>query len=144
MILVPGLVALSNGFVLPGSREAERPLSTHVFRPWSGWVGLGMIYLGLGFLSKNLNWLDLSRIHSNWWAVAILIPALGGLITAIRLALSGDGWQWGAITNLVLASIFSFVGCIGLLGISWNLLAPILMITVGLIFLMNTLSHRKQ
>jgi hypothetical protein len=144
MIIVPGLVTFMNGFVLPGSRESEKPLSTHVFRPWSGWIGNGMICLGFGFLSKNLNWLDLSTIHPNWWAGAILIPALGGLITAIRLALSGDGWHWAAISNLALAAIFGFVGCIGLLGISWNLIAPILMITLGLIFLMNTLSHRKQ
>jgi hypothetical protein len=147
MIIVPGLVTIFNGITLPGSREQTQPLSSHIFRPWSGWIGAGMLFLGSGFLAKNLGLIDPTMITRNWWAIAILIPAIGGTITAIRMAASENGWNWiwgwVMISNLVTTAVFIIVGSVALLGISWNLLGPVLMIAIGIILLMRTLKKQK-
>lgn len=142
MVIVPGLATFMNGFTLPGSRELGKPLITHLYRPWTGWIGIGMIYLGSGFLANNLNLINMQALAINWWAISILIPALGGVITAVRLASSGGMWSWAGIGNLVTTAVFVIVGSVALLGISWNLLGPIIMIAIGLVFLMGTLKKR--
>jgi hypothetical protein len=135
MILAPGITVLLNGFTLPGSREASRPLAQHIYRPWTGWVGLGVIYIGACFLLRELGLFSPESIHPNWWALAILLPALGGLITTVRLAASGAGLEWVTLSNLAAVVVFAAVGIITLLGTGWNLITPILLIAAGLILL---------
>ena len=142
MILIPGFVVLLNGFTLPGSREENLPLAQRLFRPWSGWTGLGMVFLGCGFLLQNIGIFSLREILPNWWGFAILIPAMGGAVTAVRLALSGEGFGWGAISNLAATISVGLVGLIALLGIGWNLLAPIILIAVGIVFLVGNFRQR--
>lgn len=135
MVLVPGLTILFNGFTLPGSREADRPLEQRIYRPWTGWVGLAVIYIGAGFLLRNLGLFEPGRFLRNWWALAILFPAFGGLVTAIRLAIAGAGLSWAALSNLAAAVIFTAVGIITFIGAGWNLITPIILIAAGLILL---------
>lgn len=142
MILVPALTVLFNGFTLPGSREAGRPLSQRLYRPWTGWVGLGGIYIGAGFLLANLDILNPASILRNWWAVAILIPALGGLVTFLRLLLAGEGLGWPALNTLIAAAVFGAAGLIAYLGTDWNLLLPILLIAGGLVLLTGVFRRR--
>jgi len=135
MILAPGVTVFLNGFTLPGSREASRPFAQRIFRPWTGWVGLGVIYLGAGFLLQNLGLFNLAGYMRNWWALALLFPAFGGLLTAIRLAASGAGLGWIALSNIAAAVVFAAVGLIAYFGANWNLVAPVILIAAGLILL---------
>jgi hypothetical protein len=137
MIAIPGVVIFLNGFTLPDSREAPRPLSMRLYRPWSGWIGLACIFLGTGFLAQNLKLFLIANWIPNWWAFAILIPAFGGLITALRLAASGNGLGWAGISNVATTLVFAVVGGIALLGIGWNLLTPIILIAIGLVLMVG-------
>jgi hypothetical protein len=142
MVIVPGLTVFLNGFTLPGSHEASRPLERRLYRPWTGWVGLGVIYLGAGFLSRSLGWLDPAQILQNWWAIAIFLPALGGLITVLRLAIAGAGPGWALLSNLAATFIFAAIGAVALTGSDWNLLLPIILIGAGLILLTGIFRRR--
>jgi hypothetical protein len=137
MLIVPGFVMLLNGFSLPGSREIERPLTLRLYRPWIAWNGLGAIYLGFGFLVNNLNIYNPAALLHNWWAIAILIPAVGGVFTALVLFISGNGLGWAGISNLTTTAIYACVGLVALFGLSWNLLLPVIIIAVGLTMLLG-------
>lgn len=98
------------------------------------WIGLGAIYLGLGFLADNLGWLDPQAYFGQyrWWAVAILIPGAGALINAL-IAAGRGGKFFGAAFGLVFFGLVVIAtGIVALLGFSWNLIGPILLIVVGL------------
>jgi len=97
----------------------------------------GAVFLGAGFLAMNLGILNPASIIPHWWGIAILIPAFGGLVTAVMLAAAGHGLGWTAIGNLVSTAIYAAVGIVALLGISWNLLFPIIIIAVGVVMLVG-------
>ncbi len=137
IVIVFGFTLLMSGFSLPGSREAERPLSRRLYRPWLGWTGLGAMILGAGFLLSYMHLFSPALITLNWWAVPILVPAVGGALTALRLMFAGEGFGWASISNLVTTAVFAVVGLVALSGISWNLLTPIIVIAVGLILLVG-------
>lgn len=101
------------------------------------WIGLGAIFLGAGFLLKNLNIYDIAEVFGNyrWWAVAILIPGfgalLGGLISAGR-----TGRYSGTAFGLTLFGLATLaVGVVALVGVSWDILTPTLLILAGLAIL---------
>ena len=91
--------------------------------------------LGAGFLLDKLHIFSPALYNLNWWAVPILVPAVGGVLTALRLLVTGEGFGWASVSNLVTTAIFAVVGLVALIGIGWNLLAPIIIIAVGLILL---------
>ncbi len=137
MVLVPGFVVFANGFPLPGSKELERPLAQRLYRPWMGWTGLGVMALGAGFLADRLGIYNPALVSLNWWAVPILIPAAGGVLTALRLLFSGAGFGWAAMSNLFNTVIFAAVGLVAFYGINWNILVPVLIIAAGLVLLVG-------
>jgi hypothetical protein len=101
-----------------------------------GWVG-GAILIGLGLLLllQNLGGLQLE----NWWALFILIPAIGGL---------GAAWSnyqeaGGRMTRHVRSSLFGaliliLVTAIFLFNLDWFIFGPLLLILGGGILLLNT------
>lgn len=137
VVIAPGIILLLNGFSLPGSYERERPLALRLHRPWLGWSGLGVLFLGAGFLVNQHGIFDPAVLIPHWWAVAILIPAFGGIVTAVRLLVSGDGFKWATVSNLLTTSIFGIVGVIALTGLDWNLLFPIFIIAIGILLLVG-------
>lgn len=135
IIIVVGLNIFSNGFVIPGSIESQRPFSHHFYRAWLGWVGIGVIALGTGFLANSLEIFNPAAVLVKWWALPILIPAVGGVFIALRLLISGKGFGWASISNIVATVVFAAVGLVALLGINWNLLTPIILIAIGILLL---------
>jgi hypothetical protein len=142
MVIVPGLVVVFNGFTLPGSREANRPLSLRIYRPWTGWVGLGILFLGIGFQANNLGVIRPTSILHNWWTLAIFFPAFGGLVTALRLAFEGHPFGWAGTSNLIATIVVAAVGVIAFMGVNWNYLAPVILIAAGLILLTGVFRRR--
>jgi len=132
MVLVPGITIFLEGF------GTEQPAGVGGVLNIGLWIGLGVIYLGGGFLAKNLGIYDLSAVFDpyRWWAIAILIPGagalLGGLVGMAR------GKRAGAAFGLMVFGILTLaVGVIAFLGIQWEILGPTLLILLGVAVLVG-------
>ena len=137
MLIMGAFSFFLSGFTLPGSKESKQPLSMRLYRPWTGWIGFAGMVLGAGFLARNLGIFDPATLFQRWWAVPILIPALGGLITGLRLIASGSGFGWATTSNLITTAIVAAVGLVALTNLDWNLLTPIGIIAAGVIVLLG-------
>jgi hypothetical protein len=110
---------------------------------WSGgggWVG-GVILVGLGliFLGQNYNIFYLN----NWWALFILIPALGSLATAWRIYQAHGEFAPPVIGP---AAVGLFLVCLTasfLFELQWSGLWPLFLIAAGVALLFSGLG-RKQ
>lgn len=106
----------------------------------SGWVGgVILIAMGLFLLLQNLTGFTLN----NWWALFILIPAVGALGRAWkryqdaggRLTAEARSALFGGVILILVAAIFLF-------GWSWSLFGPILLLLLGISLLANSLIER--
>lgn len=112
---------------------------------WAGfnaWTGAGVLLLGIGFLVKFLPIPSLTGYIEGWrwWAAPILFAALGAFVTATVACYRND-WKmdwttWGFVTIGIVVAV---VGLFALTGLSWNLLAPVILIGVGLVVLSRIL-----
>ncbi len=137
-VLLPGLILLSNAIPL----GEETPHGFQAYRPWLGWMGAGAIYLGIGFLLHNLGFFDPAKIWPTWWGLAILSPAIGGLVVTIHLAAEGGIFSGAALANLIATLVVAMPGVVALLGLSWNLLTPLMLIAVGTVLVLNYFVRR--
>jgi len=95
----------------------------------SGWIlGAILVLIGILFLAQNLSGFTLN----NWWALFILIPALGSLSAAWRiyqangrLTQAGRGPLIGGLILLCITAIFLF-------NLNWAGVWPVLLIVVGI------------
>lgn len=106
------------------ARREERRLQ------WGG-APIGAIILvvvGVVLLAQNFGF---EPIH-NWWALFLLIPAVGGLVAAIRRYRSnGEQITGEVISSLVAAVIFAGLCAAFLLDFGWSMFLPILLIAIG-------------
>lgn len=126
MVLVPGFTIFLEGF------GTEQPAGVGGVLNIGLWIGLGLMYLGGGFLAKNLGMYDLSAVFEpyRWWAVAILIPGVGALLGG--LVGMARGKRAGAAFGLLVFGLMTLaVGVIAFLGIQWAILGPTLLILLG-------------
>jgi hypothetical protein len=102
------------------------------------WVaGIVLIVLGSMFLMRNIGNFDIP--FQNWWALFILIPAVGSFENAIRLyRASGDQFEARARSALLLGLFLTFITVMFLFNISWTFVGPILIILVGLTIIFNS------
>lgn len=101
--------------------------------PWLG--GLILIVLGVIFLAGNFTGFQLT----NWWALFILIPALGSLGTAWRLYQTHGRWTAASRGPLFGGLILLAVAAMFLFNLNWGRLWPVLLILAGLGALSNAL-----
>ena len=98
--------------------------------------GVALIAFGVIIMLQNMG---LVQLH-NWWALFILIPALGSFATAYgayrtnggRLNAMARGSFMGGLLLTTIALVF-------LLGLDFSLLLPVILIVAGLGMLLNTL-----
>jgi hypothetical protein len=111
----------------PESPADQKPASPQPKRP--GWIAGGVLILvGLVFLLQNIAGISLQ----NWWALFILIPAIGSLWTAWSFYLKNDrtftaassGPLIGGIALLAVAGIFLF-------NLDWGRVWPVFLIIAG-------------
>jgi hypothetical protein len=88
-------------------------------------VGLILIVLGGLFLVRTTGIVDIPL--TNWWALFILIPAIGALSR-----LSGP-----ARGSLLVGLVLTFITFMFLFEVSWTYVGPILIIAVGIAILIN-------
>ncbi|HVN54059.1 MAG TPA: hypothetical protein VMT46_06985 [Anaerolineaceae bacterium] len=137
-IILPGL-----SLIFTGGRAGDDRLSTRIYRPWAAWLGIAAALLGTGFLLQNLGVFYPREYLANWWAVPILVVAFGGLATTLSLLFSGEASSWAVIGNLVGTVVVAVVGGVALSGLSWNLLAPVILIALGVLLVLGVLMDRK-
>jgi uncharacterized membrane protein len=111
-------------------REARRAMLGTPSRG-STWVtGLIMILLGVAFLMRTTGNFDFPL--NNWWALFILIPAIGAFDTAIRMYSHSDNQLTApALGSLLVGLVLTFVTVSFLFNLNWNLFGPIILILAG-------------
>ncbi len=109
----------------------------------STWVaGLIMILLGVAFLLRTTG----SFIFplNNWWALFILIPAVGAFDSAIRLYRNADNQITGpALGSLLVGLVLTFVTASFLFNLNWSFFGPILLILAGIGILATAMIRRE-
>jgi hypothetical protein len=106
-------------------------------------VGLILIVLGALFLMRNTGTYDFPL--KNWWALFILIPAIGAFDTALRTFRSA-GNQLNAPTrsSVLVGTVLTFVTFMFLFDLSWTYFGPLLIILVGIAIIFNyTFGNRE-
>lgn len=114
-------------------RRAER----RALRGGSGWMGgVMIILLGLILLAQNMNLFVLQ----NWWALFILLPAVGSFTAAWRMVNAAEGhFNRYARSAIISGVIFTLAAGMFLFNLNWPLWGPVLLVLVGLGLLVNAL-----
>ena len=110
-------------------RGARHDMTGHGWNPLP-MGGIIIVAIGIIFLLGNFG-LNLPLPH-RWWAIFILLPAAGALVTAARFFRADGGFSSrvaGAATGGVLMLA---VALILFLNLDWGMFWPVLLIIVGL------------
>lgn len=114
--------------------EENKEYSQNNGMPWLG--GVVLILVGVVFLVRQVSGFELN----NWWALFILIPAIGSLANAWRAYESADkkftasvrGSLIGGLMLLLIVAIFLF-------NLNWAIFFPAVLILTGLGILASSL-----
>ncbi len=102
----------------------------------SGWIGGAvLILIGIIFLLQNLGGFYLQ----NWWALFILIPALGAFGSAWNQYQHTGRLTAGARGSLIGGFVLLLISAFFLFGLSFGNFWPILLILAGLALLANAM-----
>jgi hypothetical protein len=126
------------------SQRAERREQRHAAREerranrGGSWIiGAALVVLGAIFLIQNLTGYSLQ----NWWALFILIPAIGSFASAWRIYQANGQRLTTAVRGPAIGGlILTLVALIFLLGLNWGTLWPVFIIVGGLALLLNALA----
>ena len=108
------------------------------YRHWSGLTtGLVVIAIGIAFLLWNFG-VRLPFMHyRNWWALFILIGAVGPLSYALHRYREKRKFDAVMLHSLISASAIVMVALIFLLNLDWTRWWPVFIIIGGLYMLAN-------
>ena len=110
-------------------RRAERLADPSRGGAWI--AGLILILLGGIFLLRNTGTFDIPL--RNWWALFILIPAIGSLDTALRIyRSSGNQLTAPARGSLLVGLVLTFVTAAFIFELNCSYFGPILIILTGI------------
>jgi hypothetical protein len=138
MIIAPGLSGFLSGIA---GVDPEKSKNGSIWLSLSAWVGLAMIFLGIGFLANfyPIPVLQPFITGYRWWAIAIMIPGVGAVIGAIY---SSFAMTENDLVRLVDAADRGFTlatGIVALLGLDWNLFSLWFLIACGVVVLAGLL-----
>lgn len=114
-------------------RRAERLADPSHAGSWI--TGIILIVLGGAFLMQNMG--SYRFPLQNWWALFILIPAVGAFDTAFRSYRNSGTFTNAARGSLLVGIVLTLVTAGFLFNIGWTYFGPVLIILVGLGILMN-------
>jgi hypothetical protein len=125
----------------PDSDSGSDTSSPRRGRKTPSWaVGAVLIVIGIVFVIQNLTGFTLQ----NWWALFILIPAIGSLVTAYQMWEKNDrrftaatqGPLWGGLVLLAVTAVFLF-------GVDWGKVWPLFLILVGIGLLLGAIRGKN-
>jgi hypothetical protein len=95
----------------------------------SAWIG-GAVLIGIGVLLMLQNF-GVATLN-NWWALFILIPALGSFATAWRIY-RGNGEQLSSpvVGSLIGGLVLTAVTATFLFNMNWAIVLPVVLILLG-------------
>jgi hypothetical protein len=98
------------------------------------WIGGAiLIFLGVMILLQNYTSINVE----NWWALFILIPALGAFGSAWRAYQIDGKLSSPARASLIFGFLLTMVTAIFLLELDWGILGPVLLLLAGFGLLIN-------
>lgn len=113
----------------------DRETRPRTHREWNAsslGVGIVIIAVGVFFLLYNFNVrLPFMRYH-NWWALFILIGAIGPLVQAGRAWKAKGGFDANVLHALTSAAVIVTVALFFLFDVSWNRWWPVFLVYGGL------------
>ncbi len=120
----------------PQTRPEDKPSA----RP--AWIAGGvLILLGVVFIVRNVTGFSLD----NWWALFILIPALGSLVTSYQIY-ERKGRKFTAASRGPLVGGLFLVGltAVFLFKLDWGRIWPFVLILAGLGVLLGSLEKKED
>lgn len=121
-------------------RRAERLADPSRGGSWI--AGIILIILGGIFLLQNMG--SYRFPLQNWWALFILIPAVGAFDTAFRTYRREGTITAPARGSLLVGIVLTLVTAAFLFNISWTYFGPALIILAGLGILFNSMVGRQE
>lgn len=123
----------------PESPEGTKPASPPPKRP--AWiVGGVLILVGVVFLLTNVTGVS----FDNWWALFILIPAIGSLWTALSMYLKNDRKITAASTGPLIGGVALLaVTAIFLFNLDWGRVWPVFLIIAGAAVLLGVVRRPR-
>lgn len=116
-------------------RRREARASARGSRAGGGWL-LGAILIAAGGILMLQNFGTV--VISNWWALFILIPAVGAFGNAWRSYQNAGGRLSGSARgSLISGLVLTLVAALFLFNLDWGTFGPILLILGGLGLLLN-------
>lgn len=104
-------------------------------------LGLAIMAVGGVFLLRNLGY-ELPFLHyRNWWALFILLGAVGPLTLAVERYRSIGRLDWIALHSLLSAGVIVLVATFFLAGLDWATWWPLLVIYAGFWMLLKSSRH---
>lgn len=116
------------------AERAERREERKMVRQSSayGWIaGVVLILIGLGFLAQNFGGFRMD----NWWALFILIPAVGSLAAAYENYRTNQSLTTAGRSSLVLGVFLTALTVMFLFDLSMSIFWPALLILAGVALL---------
>ncbi len=115
-------------------RRAERLADPSRGGTWI--TGVILIVLGGIFLLRNTGIFDIPL--KNWWALFILIPAIGAFERAFRMyRSSGNQLTTPSRSSLFVGTLLTFITFMFLFDLNWTFFGPIILILVGIAIIFN-------
>jgi len=109
----------------------------------SSWIaGIILVVLGGIFLLQNMG--SYRFPLQNWWALFILIPAVGAFDTAFRTYRHEGTFTATARGSLLVGIVLTLVTAAFVFNISWTYFGPALIILAGLGILFNSMVGRQE
>ena len=123
------------------ARWAERQAWHEQRRAWrrstgTAWIGgVVLILLGVVFLLQNFGGIR----FDNWWALFILLPAVGSFATAWNIYRRTGQWNRPARGALIGGFVLLLITATFLFNLNWGLVFPVLLIVLGVALLLNSM-----
>ena len=114
-------------------REERRARRGTTGTAWIG--GVILILLGIIFLLQNVRGFYLN----NWWALFILIPAIGSFASAWDIYQHNGRLTGPARGALIAGCVLLLVTATFLFSLNWGLVFPLLLVILGFVLLLNSL-----
>ena len=120
--------------------QSPEPRHEDPHSPRPAWIaGSILILLGIVFIIQNVAGLSLR----NWWALFILIPAIGSLMTAFRMyERNGRRFSSASRGPLIGGLVLLAVSAVFLFNLDWGKVWPLILILGGLGLLLTSFERK--
>ena len=102
-------------------------------------IGGVLIVVGVVYMIHNVTGMTLG----NWWALFILIPAIGSFVTAYQMWVRNDGrFTASSRGPLIGGLVLAGVAAVFLLSLDWGKVWPLFVILIGMGALLSAFDRR--